>query len=175
MRRHGKSTNLGSSLDHLLKRLDRKSGGGLLQTRAAQAWYQMDGDSVSSHTTGAHLRDGEMVIYVDSSVWATELSALAEEYRTRINAEIGEESVRSMRFVVSRKVGEQRRVEQAEEESAAFYLEDKVESVPLTETERAQVEASAAQIGDEGLRRAVVAATIADLEWKKGLAKHKGR
>lgn len=175
MRRHGKSTSLGSSLDHLVKRLDRKSGGGLLQTRAAQAWYRLAGDSVTSHTTGAHVRDGEMVVYVDSSVWATELSALAEEYRTRINAEIGEESVKSMRFVVSRKVGEQRQVERAEEETAAFYTEDKVQSVPLTDAERAQVDASAAQIEDEDLREAVVAATVADLEWKKGLAKHKRR
>jgi len=175
MSRRGKSVDLSSSLDRLMRRLDRKSGGGLQQTRAAQAWYSIVGDSVSSHTTGAHLRDGEMVIYVDSPVWATELSALSEEYRTRINAELGQDSVRAMRFVVSRKVGEQRRIERVEGEIASFYSQDKVESVRLTEAELAQVEASAAQIEDEGLRRAVIAATVADLEWKKGLEKHKRR
>jgi len=173
--RQGKSTDLATSLERILGRLDRKSGGGLLQTRAARAWYSIAGESASSHTTGAHIREGELVVYVDSPAWATELSALAEEYRTRINTELGKEEVRAMRFVVSRKVGEQRKVEFAEEEKAAFYVEDVVDSIPLTASERAQVEASAAQIADDEVRNAVIAATVADLEWKKGLAKRKRR
>lgn len=175
MTRRGKSTDLGASLDRLLGKLDRKSGGGLLQTKAAQAWYRMAGETVSSHTTGAHIREGELVVYVDSPVWATELSALAGEYQRRLNEELGESTVRAMRFVVSRKVGQERRIEEVAEESARFYAEDIVESVPLTAAERAQVEASAAQIGDAELREAVIAATVADLEWKKGLRKRKGR
>ena len=44
-----------------------------------------------------------------------------------------------------------------------------VESAPLTDTERAQVEASAAVIEDDRLREVVIRATVADLEWKKGI------
>jgi predicted nucleic acid-binding Zn ribbon protein len=49
------------------------------------AWSTVAGESVCSHTTGAHLRRGELVVYVDSPVWATELSALSEPYRVAIN------------------------------------------------------------------------------------------
>jgi len=173
--RRGKEVGLGDSIRSLVARLDRKSGGGYLQTRVAQVWDDVAGPSVASHTTGAHVRAGEMVVFVDSPIWATELSALAEEYRKLMNEQLGQEAVRSVRFTVSRKVGEKRRGEKAEREAEESVSRDKVASVPLSAEELAQVQASAAAIEDEALREAVVRATVADLEWKKGLSGAKKR
>jgi len=47
--------------------------------------------------------------------------------------------------------------------------------VPLSENERAQIEASASSIPDAKLREAVVRATVSDLEWKKGIAARNAR
>ena len=60
-----------------------------MQVRVAEAWEIVAGPSAASHTTGAHVRDGELVVYVDSPVWATELSALAALYRQEINKQPG--------------------------------------------------------------------------------------
>jgi len=171
----GKGGSLGDSLDSLMRRLNRKTNGAYVQTRIAGAWAEIAGPSVLSHTTGAHLRAGEMIVYVDSPVWATELSALAEEYRTRVNAHLGNEAVRSVRFTVSKRVGEQRGFEIAAREALEEDSRDKVDSIPLSAEERAQVEASTAAIEDDELREAVLRATVADLEWKKGLSEAKNR
>jgi len=175
VKRHGKQGQLAASLGALVRKLDKKGGGAYLQTRAAQAWHRIAGPSVCAHTTGAHVREGEMVVFVDSALWATELSALSEHYRTSINQELGQDLVKSVRFTVSKRVASERRMEETLERSDAHLTEDKVDPVKLSERELAQVEASAAAIPDEELRRAVLRATIADLQWKKGLKARRDR
>jgi hypothetical protein len=173
--RRKKGVDLGSELDRLAKGLNRRGGGGLVQARVMDAWAEVAGHSVLAHTTGAHLREGELVIHVDSPVWATELSALSENYRGAVNEKLGKEMVRAVRFSVSRKVAQQRAESQRESEAEASYREDDVPSVPLTDNERAQIEASVSGIGDSELREAVLRATVADLEWKKGIKAAKSR
>jgi len=175
MTRKGKQRYLNEGLDGLIKRLDRKSGGSYFQMRVAQAWDQVAGPSVAAHTTGTHLREGEMVVHVDSPIWATELSALSERYRVEVNSFLGQEAVKAVRFTVSRKVERVRALETQERETDEFYDADKVESVKLSPTELRQVEESASTIPDKELREVVIRATVADLEWKKGLARHSGR
>lgn len=175
MSRKGKQRPLGQGLSQLIQRLDRKSGGGYTQARIGVLWQELAGPIVTGHTTGAHLRDGTLVIYVDGPAWATELTAMSETYRKRINEDIGKNVVRSIRFTVSRKVAEEFRLKKIELEDEEFYLQDVVDSVPLTKTEREQVEASAECIPDEQLREAAVRATVADLEWKKGMASRNAR
>lgn len=175
MSRKGKAHPLGQGLSQLIGRLDRKSGGGYTQARVGILWQELAGPMVTNHTTGAHLRDGTLVIYVDGPAWATELTAMSETYRIRMNEELGKNVVRTIRFTVSRKVAEEFRLKRTELEDEEFYLQDVVDSVPLTKTEREQVEASTESIPDEGLREAAVRATVADLEWKKGLAARKAR
>lgn len=172
MRRKG--VDLESELRRLAARLDR-SGGGLSQAKIHTAWADVAGPLVTSHTTGAHLRDSELVVYVDTAVWATELSALAGPYQEALNQYLGEEVVKAVRFTVSRKVQEAFAHQATEKAKQAESREDDVPSVALTDQERAQVEASAAAIGDEELREAVIRATVADLEWKKGIEVAKSR
>jgi hypothetical protein len=175
MKRSGKQADLNTALTKLVAKLDRANQGAYQQVMASRAWEAVAGEATLAHSTGAHLREGEMVILVDSPLWATELSSLAEQYRQALNREIGKESVRAVRFTVSRKVQERQRWEAAETEIESFYTEDKVDPVPLTEEELRQVESSTSAIEDDGLREAVLRATIADLQWKKGIRAHKSR
>lgn len=170
MTRRGRQTGLGPALDGELRRLDRKSGGAYTAARVMLAWDRIAGQGIARHTTGAHLREGVLVVYVDSNTWATEYTAMAEKYRASINEDLGEDLVSGLRFIVSRKVHDEHRLLRAEAELDDFYREDEVPSVPLTPVELAQVEASVADIPDRELREAVLRATVKDLEWKKGLA-----
>ena len=170
MRRQGKQTGLGSALDGVMRRLDRKNGGAYTAARVMLAWDAIAGEGIAKHTTGAHLRDRILIVYVDNNTWATEYTAMAEQYRRSINENLGEDLVSGLRFTVSRKVAEEHRLRRAEIELDEFYREDDVPSIPLTANERAQIESSVAEIPDAGLREAVLRATVKDLEWKKGLA-----
>ena len=174
-RGYRKHTDLGSALERIVGKLDRKSGGVYTSARVSCLWDEAAGPVVAKHTTGAHLRDGALIVYVDASAWAMELAAMAETYRNLINSELGKETVREIRFTVSRKVIEGIRLSDAETALGEFYREDDVPSVALTDTERAQVEASASVIPDEALREAAVSATVKDLEWKKGIATRNSR
>lgn len=173
--RRREGVSLGDVLAEIGARLDKRSKGALSQSRVVKAWDKVAGPKVLEHTTGAHFRDGEIVIYVDSPAWATELSALSESYREAMTTELGEEMARGVRFAVSNRVERTRDYAAREEERERHYRPDTTPPMPLTAAERAQVEASAAAITDDELREAVVRATVADLEWKKGRAAAKRR
>jgi hypothetical protein len=133
------------------------------------------GPDVERHTMGVALRDGTLLVYVDSPVWANELSVMAEQYRQRLNEVLGKELVRAIRFTVSRKVGEEKRRIAHEEAVEAFYEPDETPSAPLSDQERAQVEHVAAEIDDEELRETVIKAITGHLERKKGTQLQNGR
>lgn len=175
MKRKGKTSSLDTGLAGLLSKLDRNSGGAYTQARVGILWQEISGPQVSAHTTGAHLRDGILVIFVDGPGWATELTAMSETYRTRMNSEFGKKVIGKMKFTVSRKVAQEHLLRRTELEDEDFYYKDVVASLPLTEIERSQVIASADCIPDPKLREAAVRATIADMEWKKGLAARNSR
>jgi len=175
VKRHGRQIQLGDSLQALVGRLDRKTGGGALSAVAGSAWQAVAGPTVLKHTTGAFLRDKTLVVYVDSPIWATELAAMADHYKQAVNTEAGQELVSEVRFSVSRKVVEQHRIVQNQSEVEQFYGEDNVPSVQLTTAERAQVVDSVKAIPDEELRETVLRATVKDLEWKKGIRAHRSR
>ena len=172
MKRKGHQVSLGPALGSMLGRLDRKNAGAYANARAILAWDRCAGDTIARHTTGAHLRDGVLVIYVDSNAYATQYAAMAEQFRSRVNEELGEELVVGLRFTVSRKVADEHKIMESETASEDFYRRDDSPSIPLSELELAQVESSVAEIPDADLREAVLRATVADLEWKKGLSAH---
>jgi len=174
-KRHGRTTGLGNALDGLVGKLDRKAGGAGTQARLVKLWEEVAGPIVLAHTTGVHLRDGTLVVYVDSNARANDMSALSEIYRTKLNSGLGKETVSKVTFTVSRKVTDEMRFSAAEEELEEFYREDDVDPIALSATELAQIKASAASIPDAELREAVIRATITDLEWKKGIAARNSR
>lgn len=165
MRRRGKQTSLGGGLKDAIKRL-----GGLDRVREADlagVWAVVAGEEIARHTHILGLRQGELSIGVDSNVWATELTALSEKLRCALNSQIGQETVRHMRFTVSKKVGAEQQRESREDIEASRRAR-KVDPVPLpTETEAA-IRRAFAGVSDEGLREAAVRAAIKGLEWKRG-------
>ena len=173
MRKRTTQTTLGDAIGGYLRRVDKK--GHLVQARVAEAWKAAAGPEIARHTAGVFWREPELVVYVDSPIWATELSALSSALARGLNDALGQDLVRTIRFTVSRKVHDERRREEELAEDELFYAEDKVEPVPLTPAEVDQVRQSASVIKNEGLRETVVRATVKDLEWKRGLEKRAAR
>ena len=173
MRRRGGS-DIGTALQRVVRSMDRSGGSGLLNARVADLWPQAAGPVIAAHTAKAFVRRGELNVYVDSPVWATELSAMSEELRRRLNEALGKEAVRSVRFTVSSAAT--RPAQGPEDPSAPGYGPgadgagvDRVTPVALDEDEIREVEESVAGIGDEALREAAIRATVRQLEWSKGL------
>lgn len=152
----------------LLSRLDR-TGEGFERAKAVSAWTDAAGAEVATHARGFALREGELLVFVDSSVWANELSALSEHYRAAVNERIGKETVRSVRFSVSKMVVEERWWEAAESRAEGERDAERVPPVEANTTERDQIRMMASAIHDEKVREAVIAAAIRDLEWRKGI------
>lgn len=163
-----RSIGLSSVVGGIVGRLD-VDGTGRERARAITAWRQVAGDGVFAHARGFALRDGELLVFVDTPVWAQELAALSEIYRTGINERLGKEVVGSIRFAVSRKIEEAQRFDQEDAHAEEDRTADVVEPVPLTEEEREAVEAMAGVVGNEDLRKSVIAAATAHFEWRKGI------
>jgi predicted nucleic acid-binding Zn ribbon protein len=60
-------------------------------------WAQIVGPDLAAHTTPASLADGELTVTADSTAWATQLRLLAAELVRRLNAELGDGTVRRVR------------------------------------------------------------------------------
>lgn len=169
-RGRGKQTELGAALGKLARTLDAKSAGAFTSARVAAVWEGVVGPQIAAHTAEPFLRDYELVVAVDSPVWASELSAMSEELRKRLNAALGKESVRRVRFTVSPEVSRTRKRENAEDAVARHYEPDTTVSVALSAEELEAVRTSAASIADPALREAAIRATVKHLEWSKGIS-----
>jgi hypothetical protein len=151
----------------MMARLDRS--GSLAGLEAVRAWREVAGAEVSAHAVGSALRDRELVVFVDSPVWAQELAALSGIYVERVNAALGKEMVGSIRFAVSRKAEQALREEPAPDDAK----EPRVVPVPLSDLERRQLDQMTGTIHDERLREAVLGAATLHLEWQKGMRSRK--
>ena len=158
-----------TSLAHgLLSRLD-KTGEGRERARVIQAWRLVAGPEVFSHARGFALRGDELLIFVDTHTWATELMAMGEHYKAALNMVVGSEMVGSLRFAVSKQVRDERESEASWAKETAGERPVIVAPVVASELERDQVAMMASGIHDEKIREAVVSAAIAHLEWRKGI------
>jgi predicted nucleic acid-binding Zn ribbon protein len=67
---------------------------------------------LAAHTTPESLTDGELVVAADSTAWATQVRLLAAQLVRRLNAELGDGTVRRVRVrgpvVDARKPGQWR-------------------------------------------------------------------
>jgi hypothetical protein len=164
----GRAGDLPDLAQGLLSRLDR-TGEARERARAIQAWRLVAGPEVYAHARGFALRDGELVVFVDSHTWAQELSAMGEHYRAALDMVLGKETVTALRFAVSKKVREDQRVELEQDHETERARAGTVAPVAASELERDQITMMASGIHDEGIRKAVISAAIAHLEWRKGI------
>jgi hypothetical protein len=150
----------------LIEGMDAR-GEGRERADMIRLWRIVAGPEVYSHARGFALRDGEMVVFVDSSTWATELAAMSEHYLAAMQTGVGRGSVTSLRFTVSKRVSVDKVNDEEDEREGA--REPLATPRAASEQERQQILAMAAGVHDLELREAAVAAAIAQLEWRKGI------
>lgn len=139
--------------------------------KIVESWPRVAGEEIARHSRASAFRDGELIVLVESPVWATELSMMSEEFRTGLNRALGENRVDSLRFTVSREAAGGSRATTPEEEPAP---PEPPEAIPLDESELAQVEYVTAGIEDDDLRSAAADLMARDLMMKKARAEEEG-
>jgi len=128
------------------------------------------GEDISRHTQGFALRDdGELVVFVDGAAWANQLALMANDLLARLNAYLGNKTVNSLRFTVSKRVGERMTWEANAIAAEEYYAPDLTPPRALDEIELSQAEHVAAVVKDAELRSAALKVMIKDLEQKKGV------
>ncbi|MBV9094860.1 MAG: DUF721 domain-containing protein [Streptosporangiaceae bacterium] len=60
-------------------------------------WAEIVGQDLAAHTHPDSFADGELVVTADSTAWATQVRLLAPALLRRLNAELGEGSVRRVK------------------------------------------------------------------------------
>lgn len=162
-----KAQSFGDAAERVLGRLDNV--GKRHGARVVGVWSDVVGPDIAHHTQGFALREGrELVVFVDTPTWANELSLMSGDLMRRINERIGEESVTSLRFTVSKTVSTERAWSEAIKRGEDAYEPDPVVPAELSEVERDQAAHVAAVIEDPDLREIVLRVMMKDLALKKG-------
>jgi Dna[CI] antecedent, DciA len=60
-------------------------------------WAEIVGQDLAAHTTPDAFADGELAVTADSTAWATQVRLLAPQLVRRLNAELGDGTVRRVR------------------------------------------------------------------------------
>ena len=71
---------------------------GLREQDALSAWPDIVGPAIAGHSTAIALAQGVLLIAVDSSVWAQELSMLRPKILAAFDERLGPGHVRNLRF-----------------------------------------------------------------------------
>ncbi len=87
---------LGSVLQGLIDQLGIR--GKLKEASAVDAWYEVAGPSVAAVTDSAWMSRGRLFVKITSPTWRHELSLQREEWKARINKQVGSEVVREIVF-----------------------------------------------------------------------------
>lgn len=162
----------GFNLKGLINRVLRDAGGSdpryAWNMRTITTWDRVAGPAIAARTADAHLRNRELIVYVSSPAWAADLQAMSESYRVAFNTEFGAEVVDSIRFQPSQRAFK-KRLESASGDGPDSAVRHRVDPIPLTEEERAEIERTLSHLDDAELKDALFKAMTADLQWKKGV------
>jgi predicted nucleic acid-binding Zn ribbon protein len=135
------------------------------------AWEQAAPQAALDHTDNVvyskRSEDTEILVYVDSSSWAAELSMQKEPLRLMMQQAMGA-PVGDMKFLVSRLTSLRKRFLRStvREEAQQEALRQDA-AVPLTPEEDRQVQETVSVIAHQRLRSKLYNALKSDLEWKK--------
>ena len=195
--KHGQY-DLSQAVKSLVKTMREENPQVVVGSRLSRAWARAVDQTVSSHTVAVfsipESNGAEVVVYLDSSLWVTELTLQSEMLRLRLNMELmaiveeeeghqdqsslsdaqrieANERVKKLRFSLSKKtftsVREPDTIQQQLECELGRY---DVDPVPLTPEEEEELRSVVSQMGDPTLRQAAFDALKADKEFKKGLS-----
>ncbi len=90
------ASSLGESLRLLLRNLEIETK--VKQHIAAAKWSEIVGDTVAKVSEVDRVENGVLFVTVESSSWRNELVFMRREIISKINATLGEEIIREIRF-----------------------------------------------------------------------------
>ena len=178
---------MGNEIRGIVGSLERNNPDLSATARLKRAWNASVNQAIRDHVTAVFVvpntSASEVIIYVDSAIWATELTMQAEILRLNLNLELNRyeeehervssrvEKVESLRFKVSKEqyISKDRRkstIDQLEEEQEALR---RVNPVELSDEELSSIQIATSGMENDALREIAYAAAKANLEWQKGL------
>lgn len=179
--------DIGSEIEGVVRSLQRDNPDLSATARVKRAWNLSVDKRIAEHVTAVFVvpntAASEVIVYVDSSIWATELNMQSELLRLNLNIELNKdadepsnvmrkaEQVEKLTFKVSKEqyVARDRRLTtlQLLEAEDADYR--KAQPVALDEEELSGLEEALSHIENDQLRDTAYAAAKANLEWQKGV------
>lgn len=178
------SYNLASEIRGIIDGLERDNPDLSATERVKRAWNRCIDQRIRDHVTAVFVvpntAASEVVVYVDDSIWATELNMKVELLRLDLNVELQKsataterrgEQVESLKFKVSSnayiaKKNRQSDFDRFEEEERNYQ---NIQPIALSDEEMSSIQEAASMMENDNLRDIAYAAAKASLEWQKGL------
>ena len=189
--------HISANIPGFLDNVETRNPDMVASARVKRAWVECMDQQVLDHTDTVFVIPNsdcsDILVYVDSNIWATELNLQAEMLRLKLNIALREmdvaegrvnanqtvnyadmssvEKVKRLRFKPSK---QGKRPQERNETSTAEQLQEEaaftVEPIALTAEEEQSLLAEVSRIENEVLRKAAFEAARADYELKKGIA-----
>lgn len=179
--------DIGSEIEGVVRSLQRNNPDLSATARVKRAWNLSVDKRIAEHVTAVFVvpntAASEVIVYVDSSIWATELNMQSELLRLNLNIELNKdvdepsnvmrkaEQVEKLTFKVSREqyAARDRRLTTLQLLEAEDEDYRKAQPVALDEEELSGLEEALSHIENDQLRDTAYAAAKANLEWQKGV------
>ena len=179
--------DIGSEIEGVVRSLQRDNPDHSATARVKRAWSLSVDKRIAEHVTAVFVvpntAASEVIVYVDSSIWATELNMQSELLRLNLNIELNKdadessnvmrkaEQVEKLTFKVSKEqyVARDRRLTTLQLLEAEDEDYRKAQPVALDEEELSGLEEALSHIENDQLRDTAYAAAKANLEWQKGV------
>lgn len=181
--------DVGAEIRGVVDSLQRDNPDLSATARVKRAWNLSVDKRIAEHVTAVFVvpntAASEVIIYVDSSIWATELNMQTELLRLNLNIELNKdenvtpgvvrkaEQVEKLTFKVSKEkyITRERRLTTLQLLEAEEEEYRNASPVALDDDELSGLEEVLAHIDNDKLRDAAYAAAKANLEWQKGIEK----
>ena len=179
--------DIGSEIEGVVRSLQRNNPDLSATARVKRAWNLFVDKRIAEHVTAVFVvpntAASEIIVYVDSSIWATELNMQSELLRLNLNIELNKdadepsnvmrkaEQVEKLTFKVSKEqyAARDRRLTTLQLLEAEDEDYRKAQPVALDEEELSGLEEALSHIENDQLRDTAYAAAKANLEWQKGV------
>lgn len=179
--------DIGSEIEGVVRSLQRDNPDLSATARVKRAWNLSVDKRIAEHVTAVFVvpntAASEVIVYVDSSIWATELNMQSELLRLNLNIEFNKdadepsnvmrkaEQVEKLTFKVSKEqyAARERRLTTLQLLEAEDEDYRKAQPVALDEEELSGLEEALSHIENDQLRDTAYAAAKANLEWQKGV------
>ncbi len=179
--------DIGSEIEGVVRSLQRNNPDLSATARVKRAWNLSVDKRIAEHVTAVFVvpntAASEIIVYVDSSIWATELNMQSELLRLNLNIKLNKdadepsnvmrkaEQVEKLTFKVSKEqyAARDRRLTTLQLLEAEDEDYRKAQPVALDEEELSGLEEALSHIENDQLRDTAYAAAKANLEWQKGV------